>query len=98
MLTFKAILPAPSASDVVSQTLLIKITEPNGQPVVSQIANATNETTFDAPDNAEVRLSVIQIDDAGNPSEPSDEFIFTATDTLPPPKPGVPGAVLISEA
>ena len=47
-------------------------------------------------DNDSVVLSLVDVDDAGNSSEPA-VFEFVATDTIPPAQPGSFGVTLLRE-
>lgn len=81
--------------DVVSRELSVVI---NGldQPVVSFPGNAVDLGTVEAPQDSEVVLRLVDVDDAGNRSDPA-EVIFTAVDTLPPATPGALGVTLVGE-
>jgi hypothetical protein len=95
MLQFKITLPGPSAVDVVTQELSVKIGD--GDAVVQQVlADQTEVDGFEGADNAAAAVSLIQIDDAGNRSVPREQT-FTLTDTLAPPVPGEIGLVVTGE-
>jgi len=81
--------------DVVSRELSVVI---NGveQPVASFPGYAVDLGVLEAPQNAEVVLRLVDVDDAGNRSEPA-EMMFVAVDTLPPAAPGALGVSLVSE-
>lgn len=53
--------------------------------------------TFEVPEGVEATLTLVHIDDAGNRSVASDPYTFTATDTLPPAKPGALGVTAVGE-
>lgn len=89
MLIGKFVLPAPGAADVVKRVLTVAVN--GGEPVEDSYAGdalESNEYSFE--DGAEVTGSLVDIDDAGNASQPS-EFSVTVTDTIAPPQPGVVG-------
>jgi len=91
-----ALSAAPVAEgDVVSRELSVVI---NGleQPVVSFPGYAVDLGTVDVPQDSEVVLRLVDVDDAGNRSEPA-EVAFTAADTLPPSTPGGIGVSLVGE-
>lgn len=81
--------------DVVSRELSVVI---NGleQPVVSFPGYAVDLGTVEVPQDSEVVLRLVDVDDAGNRSEPA-EMIFVAVDTLSPVAPGALGVALVSE-
>jgi hypothetical protein len=86
MIQFKVVLPEVADSDVVSRELSVKIGE--GEPDVRIVAAGVVEVEgFEGPQNAPVVLSLLDIDDAENRSEPSTLETVLA-DTFPPAKPG----------
>ena len=95
MLRFKLILPAPGASDVVTRKLSIQVG--NGDPQNFALPGDALETQeFEGEDNAAVSGQLVDVDDAGNESEPRDYF-FLLVDTLAPPQPGEIGLVVTGE-
>ena len=84
-------------ADVVERRLSVTI---NGNAAAALVrsypADATDLGTFSAPQNSEVVLALVDVDDAGNASEPA-YFEFEAMDTLPPAKPSGFGVVLVAE-
>ena len=91
-----AVSAAPVAEgDVVTRELSVVI---NGleQPVVSFPGYAVDLGTVEAPQDSEVVLRLVDVDDAGNRSDPA-EVIFVAVDTLPPSVPGALGVTLVGE-
>ncbi len=82
-------LPAVGASDVAKRELTVTVnggdppavTTMNGQPLLS------DEMVFNVNDVLSVTL--VDIDGAGNRSQPSAALAYTVTDTVPPPQPGV---------
>lgn len=91
MLRCQLQLPPPGAPDVVLRELTQVI---NG---IQTVLNVEQGYTFLAEDGAMVSLSLVDIDDAGNRSEPSPTLTFTATDTIAPPTPGELGVTVIGE-
>lgn len=81
--------------DVVSRELSV-VVDGLEQPVVSFPGYAVDLGTVDVPQNSEVVLRLVDVDDAGNRSEPA-EVTFVAVDTLPPSAPGVLGVSLVGE-
>lgn len=86
--------PAVDA-DVASRRLIVTV---NGE-VTSTTEHPKDATTFGeitAPQDASVVVTLVDIDDAGNESQPA--FIeFTAKDTIPPSQPGSLGVTLVRE-
>ena len=82
-------------ADVVARRLSVTV---NGE--VRETADYAPETTnfgelgFD--DNESVVLTLVDVDDAANVSEPA-SFEFVATDSIPPAKPGEFGVTLVRE-
>lgn len=95
LLTYSVVAASPSAPDVVSRELVVAV---NGEvkPVVYFAGATTDLGTVTAPQNSEVTLTLVDVDDAGNRSEPT-SFVFVALDTLPPSAPGSIGVTLVGE-
>lgn len=84
-------------SDVVERQLSVSVdgvAGPDGYK--SYAADVTDLGEVAVPQNAVVVLTLVDVDDAGNRSEPA-VLEFVATDTLPPAKPGSLGVTLVSE-
>lgn len=95
MLKFYLALPEKSAPDVVSRELTVSIA--GGEPLVYTLAgDATQSEEFVGSDNDQVTGTLVDVDDAGNKSQPSD-FLFALVDTIPPPTPGTVGLVVTGE-
>lgn len=58
--------------------------------------SATDLGDLLVPQGASVVLSLVDVDDAGNQSEPA-TLEFAAVDTLPPAQPGMLGVTLVGE-
>ena len=84
-----------TAADAVSREVSVSV---NGaEPVVSTFPpTATDLGEVSAAQDSTVRVEVVDIDDAGNRSEPA-VLEFVATDTIPPPVPGGLGVLLLRE-
>lgn len=86
---------APTDADVVERRLSVTV---NGSLVTVDVhpGNAVHlgEKAFDQGDN--VVLSLVDVDDVGNVSEPA-LVEFVAQDTVPPAMPSILGAVLVRE-
>lgn len=82
-------------SDVVKRLLTATVngeaSEPSEYP-----ADTTNFGEIGFADNDSVILSLVDVDDAGNSSEPA-VFEFVATDTIAPAQPGSFGVTLLRE-
>ena len=94
VLTYK-ITAAPAVDgDVVTRELRLVIND--AEPVLREFGPAeTDLGTVDVPQDSNVVLKLVDVDDAGNRSEPA-VVEFLATDTLPPQQPGL-GVELVAE-
>ena len=89
MLQFCLCLPEQSCHDVVSRELTVSVG--GAEPVVFTLeANASEQSGFEGLHGDLVAGSLVDVDAAGNRSEPS-VFSFTLVDTFPPPAPGEVG-------
>jgi hypothetical protein len=95
VLTYRVSAGAPVDADVVSRLLTVAV---NGEErgSVSFAGNSTDLGTVDVPQDAEVTLTLVDVDDAGNASAPA-EYTFVAADTIPPAQPGYFGVTLVAE-
>lgn len=94
-ITFKVVLPPVSAPDVVTRELTVKIGD--ADPIVSKFAgDVAVVADLQGEQDAEVEVSLVDIDDAGNRSEPS-VAKTVLNDTFAPPKPGELGIELTGE-
>jgi len=76
---------------------LPKKAKPMGTRYTSVLAgDALEAAGFECADNAEVFVSLVDIDDAGNRSA-AREQTFTVTDTMAPPVPGTIGLEVTGE-
>ena len=87
--------PVPTAFDVTKRVVKIKVDDHESEFTLSNVETVL--TTQPIKEGCVVTLSVKNIDNAGNESEWSDPYTFTATDTLAPPKSGPVSAVLVGE-
>jgi hypothetical protein len=86
-----ATLPEKNALDVASYELTYTV---DANPPV--IATSTGDPiTFSAPTGSKVVATFVQIDGAGNRSEPSDPVELTVIDSIAPPKSG-PGSLAVT--
>lgn len=84
-------------ADVVSRELSVFIDgSETAREVRTYPADATGLGPVTAPQDAVVVLKLVDIDDAGNRSEPA-VLEFTATDTIAPAAPGDLGVTLVNE-
>src|SRR5262245_29555812 len=84
-------LPAPGASDVAQREVTCTV---NGgdPPLVRTYPEATlttDEWIFNADD--QVSVSLVDVDEHNNRSQPSAAFVFTVVDDVAPPAPGQVG-------
>jgi hypothetical protein len=93
-LVYEITCAAPVDLDVVERRLVVTI---NGEVVSTDVYSATSvnlgEKSFLDGDN--VKLSLVDVDDVGNASEPA-VMEFVAADTLPPSTPSL-GVTLVRE-
>ena len=93
VLVYSVELPAiPEWSDTVTQEL--KVIAGGSEQVLTFSKDKTVAENVEVPQDAEVRLELRYIDDAGNRSEPG-VLNFTARDTIPPDAPGPFGAIML---
>jgi hypothetical protein len=95
MLRYQLVAPEPGAPDVISRELTITVNGTEDQ--VLEFAHPGDTPQFTVDDNAEVALTLIDTDDAGNRSTPSPTYTFTATDSVAPPAPGALGVQALGE-
>lgn len=94
MLSFVLTLPERSAKDVVARELTVSV---DGVETVESLNGDSLESqAYSGLDNAAVTGRLVDIDDAGNRSEPS-EFTFVLADTIAPPAPGQVGLKVTAE-
>ena len=95
---FQVALPAPpeTLNDISHGKLTVDI--PGEEQIVLDSLTLDQETVgpFEGPQDSEVTLSFVYVDDAGNESEPS-EATVTLIDTFPPPAPGALGITVTGE-
>lgn len=94
-LRYKLTFGAPKAPDVVEHEMTVTENGVDQTPVSLPVATLTTE--FVVQDGSAVSVKTRDKDDAGNWSEFSPPFTFTASDTLPPAAPDAPGVLLIGE-
>jgi len=94
-LTYEIVVAAPAVGDVVSREVTVVVDGLYNEPV-SHPATAVNLGQITVPQDSKVIVSVTDVDDAGNRSDPA-TLIFTAVDTVPPPVPGSVSVVLVGE-
>jgi hypothetical protein len=95
MLKFVLMLPAAGAADVVTRRLVVKIGD--AEPTTAELAgDAVESVEMSGEENAAVVGSLVDVDDAGNESEPS-TFSFVLLDTIAPPQPGAIGLKVTAE-
>lgn len=88
-------LTAPKAADVKSRELTYTI---DGTSHTTSLNPANDPPfTFLAPEGSQITGSVVDVDDKGNRSEPSEVTTFAAVDTFPPPKPDAPAFQVVGQ-
>lgn len=95
MLIFDVILPVAAVSDVVTRELTVA---PEGQtPETRSLGGAeTLAVGFKAPQDTNVALTLVDVDDAGNRSEARVQTVVLK-DTIAPPLPGELGVNVTGE-
>jgi hypothetical protein len=94
MLSFVLTLPERSAKDVVARELTVSV---DGVETVESLnGDSVESQVYSGLDNAAVAGRLVDIDDAGNRSDPS-EFTFVLVDTIAPPAPGQVGLKVTAE-
>jgi hypothetical protein len=95
ILTYVITAAAPADADVVQRELVSAV---NGEVVSTTVwaGTAVDLGTLSAEQDAQVSLSLVDIDDAGNRSMPA-TVTFVAADTIPPSAPGGLGVMLVGE-
>jgi hypothetical protein len=96
VLSYTVTAALPVDADVVSRTLTIVVNGEN-MGTVDVPVDSTELHVFSAPQDAEVTLTLVDMDDAGNKSEPA-VYLFVATDTIAPAQPGGLGVTLTGES
>ena len=95
VLTYVVSAAPPVDGDVVSRELTVFI-DGVQQSTVAFDGSSVSLGTVSAPQDSEVMLMLVDIDDAGNRSQPA-ESVFVAADTLPPEIPGGLSVEVVSE-
>lgn len=85
-MTYEITVAAPAAADVVSRELTVVVDGLYRDPVTFS-SQEVNLGRLSVPQDSEVIVSVVDVDDAGNRSEPA-TVTFKAIDVVPPPAPG----------
>jgi hypothetical protein len=95
VLTYVVSAASPVDGDVVSRVLTVSV---NGveQGSATFAGSAIDLGTVTVPQDADVKLTLVDIDDAGNLSLPA-EYYFVAVDTVAPAIPGGFGVTLVGE-
>jgi hypothetical protein len=96
VLSYTVTAALPVDADVVSRLLTITV---NGEDMgTAEVpVDSTELSVFSAPQDADVTLTLVDVDDAGNKSEPA-VYSFVAADTLAPAQPGGLGVTLTGES
>ncbi|MFZ5833214.1 MAG: hypothetical protein ACOY3P_24260 [Planctomycetota bacterium] len=95
MLRFDLSLPTPGAIDVVTREIAVKIDD-NDEDIRQLGGGEVVSAGYAGNDGAVVQARLVDVDDAGNRSEPREQT-WTLVDTLPPPQPGEMGIVITGE-
>ena len=95
LLTYVVSAAPPVDGDVVSRVLTVSV---NGveQGSSTLSGDAVDLGSVTVPQDADVKLTLVDVDDAGNQSLPA-EYYFVAVDTIAPAMPGSFGVTLVGE-
>jgi len=92
---FKVVLPPVSAPDVTEREVSVKVGD--AEAGVSKLDKGALEITgLNGNEGAEVKVELVDIDNAGNRS-PASTASITLVDTVPPPQPGQIGLMVTGE-
>ena len=96
LITYRANFPAvPTGTDITSQLFDVSTNGVSGG--TQALTKEATSAEFEVPQNANVDLRLIYVDDAGNHSQPRLQS-FVAVDTIAPDAPGEFGSIdVISE-
>lgn len=95
MLTFVIVLPPSESSDVVTRELSVAVA--GGPATIESVStSAAESSSYNGEQGDAIHAELVDIDDAGNRSEPS-VFDGTLEDTLAPPAPGALGVRVTAE-
>lgn len=94
-LTYRVTAGAPVDGDVVSRVVTVTV---NGesQGSVSYVGSTTDLGVITVPQDSEVEVTLVDVDDAGNSSDPA-TYSFVAVDSIAPATPGALGVTLVGE-
>lgn len=95
IMTYEITVGAPVTNDVVSRELTVVVDGVYRDPVVFP-AYEVNLGRVSVPQDSSVVVSVVDIDDSGNRSEPA-TLSFQALDVVPPAAPGGLNVTVVSE-
>lgn len=93
----KFVVAVPAADgDVVKRLLSVEL--PDGELLEAEVAgkDAVESAEFEVDQDVSVKISVVNVDDAGNKSEPREQT-FLILDTIAPAQPGELGVRVVSE-
>ena len=93
---FRVVLPEPSAADVTTRELTVDID--GVTQVLTLCVNDVNPLEFSGAQGAQVCVSLVDIDDAGNRSAAASMMPQQLTDNFAPPAPGDLGFEIIGES
>lgn len=94
-ITYQVSAGVPVSGDVVSRVLTVMV-DGEQQSSTAYVGPVTSFGTISVPQDANVTVTLVDVDDAGNKSEPA-EYSFVAVDTIPPAQPGALGVTLVGE-
>lgn len=94
-ITYRVSAGAPVSGDVVSRLVTVVVDEVT-QGTTAYSGSAVDFGNITVPQDASVTVLLVDVDDAGNKSEPA-SVSFVAADTIPPAQPGFLGVTVVGE-
>ena len=95
LITYRVSAGAPVSGDVVSRLVTVVVDDVT-QGSTAYGASVVDFGNITVPQDSSVTVFLVDVDDAGNKSEPA-SISFVAVDTLPPAQPGFLGVTLVGE-
>jgi hypothetical protein len=95
LITYRVSAGTPVSSDVVSRLVTVVVDDVT-QGSTSYGASVSDFGNITVPQDSSVTVTLVDVDDAGNKSDPA-AISFVAADTIPPAQPGFLGVTLVGE-
>jgi len=95
LITYRVSAGAPVSGDVVSRLVTI-VVDAVPQGTTSYAGTVIDFGNITVPQDSNVEVQLVDVDDAGNKSAPA-SISFVAADTIPPAQPGFLGVTIVGE-